>query len=174
MDASLRADNHRRLKDVESITSIGASTKRDDPTSIGKFGVGFKAVFAYTSTPEIHSGDFHFRIHDLVVPETKNIQKTNADARQTKFIFPFDHPTKKPAQAVAEIERALRALGDNTLLFLKYIRYIEYLLPDGSSGSLERIDRDNGHIEILSSHPGGKNTVSHWLRFEKNIEIIDE
>lgn len=176
-DAIMFEHNGERLfnlKDVESITSIGASTKRDDPTSIGKFGVGFKAVFAYTSTPEIHSGDFHFRIHDLVVPETKNIQKTNADARQTKFIFPFDHPTKKPAQAVAEIERALRALGDNTLLFLKYIRYIEYLLPDGSSGSLERIDRDNGHIEILSSHPGGKNTVSHWLRFEKNIEIIDE
>lgn len=176
-DAIMFEHNGERLfnlKDVESITSIGASTKRDDPTSIGKFGVGFKAVFAYTSTPEIHSGDFHFRIHDLVVPETKNIQKTNADARQTKFIFPFDHPTKKPAQAVAEVERALRALGDNTLLFLKYIRHIDYLLPDGSSGSLERIDHDNGHIEILSSHPGGESTVSHWLRFEKNIEIIDE
>ena len=33
-------------KNVESITSIGVSPKRDDPTSIGKFGVGFKAVFA--------------------------------------------------------------------------------------------------------------------------------
>lgn len=63
------------LKDVESITSIGASTKRDDPTSIGKFGVGFKAVFAYTSTPEIHSGDFHFRIQDLVVPVTNGVKK---------------------------------------------------------------------------------------------------
>ena len=46
------------LKDVESITSIGVSTKRNDPTNIGKFGVGFKAVFAYTNTPEIHSGEF--------------------------------------------------------------------------------------------------------------------
>ena len=43
------------IKDVESITSIGNSTKRDDPTSIGKFGVGFKAVFAYTNTPQVHS-----------------------------------------------------------------------------------------------------------------------
>ena len=32
------------LKDVESITSIGSSGKRDDITTIGKFGVGFKAV----------------------------------------------------------------------------------------------------------------------------------
>ena len=43
--------------DVDAITSIDISTKRDDPTSIGKFGVGFKAVFAYTNTPEIHSGN---------------------------------------------------------------------------------------------------------------------
>ena len=53
-------------KDVESITSIGASTKKDDVTAIGKFGVGFKAVFAYTQTPQIHSGKFHFKILDLV------------------------------------------------------------------------------------------------------------
>ena len=68
--------NGKRLfssKDVESITSIGNSTKRDDATSIGKFGVGFKAVFAYTNSPEIHSGEFHFRIRDLVVPETDNL-----------------------------------------------------------------------------------------------------
>ena len=43
------------ISDVESITNIGKTTKKDDPTSIGKFGVGFKAVFAYTSTPEIKS-----------------------------------------------------------------------------------------------------------------------
>ena len=59
--------------DVKSITSFGNSTKRDDPTSIGKFGVGFKAVFAYTDTPEIHSGDFHFRIYDFVVPEIEGV-----------------------------------------------------------------------------------------------------
>lgn len=47
------------IEDVEAITSIGFSTKRDDNTRIGKFGVGFKAVFAYTSTPTIESGDYH-------------------------------------------------------------------------------------------------------------------
>lgn len=33
------------LKDVESITSIGVSTKRDDSTSIGKFGVEGVRIF---------------------------------------------------------------------------------------------------------------------------------
>lgn len=162
------------LKDLESITSIGASTKRDDPTSIGKFGVGFKAVFAYTSTPEIHSGDFHFRIHDLVVPESNGVRQLDMNGQETRFIFPFDHPTKKAAQAAAEVERALRALGDNTLLFLKNIRTIEYLIPDCMPGSLERIEHADGHIEILARHPSGKETASHWLRFQKEVEVVDE
>jgi HSP90 family molecular chaperone len=34
-------------RDVEGITSIGEGTKRDDINKIGKFGVGFKAVFSY-------------------------------------------------------------------------------------------------------------------------------
>ena len=40
------------LNDITSITGLGISTKKDDSTSIGKFGVGFKAVFQYTSTPQ--------------------------------------------------------------------------------------------------------------------------
>ena len=162
------------LRDVESITSIGASTKRDDHTTIGKFGVGFKAVFAYTNTPEIHSGSFHFRIHDLVVPETDGVMKPVMDKQTTRFVFPFDHPTKYSTQSVEEIECGLRILNDNTLLFLNHIHTIEYLLPDGSLGSLNRVNHNNGHIEIRARHPGGQDTASHWLRFQKEIEVTDE
>lgn len=162
------------IKDVESITSIGNSTKRDDPTSIGKFGVGFKAVFAYSNTPEIHSGDFHFRIHDLVVPETNGVNNTNSVDRKTNFIFPFDNPKKPPDTAINEIETGLRNLGDNTLLFLSHIRKIEYRLPDGSTGSLQRIDHHGGRIEIHTKHPGGDETISHWLHFQKTIDVTDD
>ncbi len=161
-------------ENVKSITSFGNSTKRNDPTNIGKFGVGFKAVFAYTNTPEIHSGDFDFRIHDLVVPETDGVLHPKMGERETRFVFPFDNPEKPEKQAVAEVERGLRALGDNTLLFLSCIRKIEYLLPDGSLGSLERIDQSGGRIEIRASQPGNEETISHWLRFEKDVEVTDE
>lgn len=162
------------LKDVESITSIGTSTKRDDPTNIGKFGVGFKAVFAYTNTPQIHSGDFHFRIHDLVVPETDRVPRPKLGERETRFVFPFDNRKKPRKQAVEEIERGLRDLSDNTLLFLSHIRKIEYSLPDGSSGILERVEHDDGHIEIRTSQPGRRKHVSHWLHFQKEVKVKDE
>jgi hypothetical protein len=163
------------FKDVESITSIGNSTKRDDDeTSIGKFGVGFKAVFAYTNTPEIHSGEFHFRIRDLVVPDTDNLIGAISDTTNTRFIFPFDNPKKPQKTAVFEIQKGLISLGDNTPLFLNNIRKISYALPSGENGFIERLDRNNGHIEIKTKHPDQEESISHWLRFAKEIEIIDD
>ena len=161
------------LKDVESITSIGASTKRDDPTQIGKFGVGFKAVFAYTNTPEIHSGKYHFQIHDLVVPEGVESHPTD---RTTLFRFPFDNQKKPKKQAVKEVQQGLIGLGDNTLLFLRHIRKIEYQLPNGRLGSQECIsdEHDDAHLEIHASKPGDDETVSHWLRFQKDVEIKED
>jgi len=171
------AHNGKRLftfKDVESITSIGNSTKRDDATSIGKFGVGFKAVFAYTNTPEIHSGEFHFRIRDLVVPESEGLKQVQTDLGQTRFLFPFDNPKKPAATAMQEIAKGLRALGENTLLFLSHIRKIDYILPDGSTGSLERREYENRRIEIRASRPYSEAAVSHWLHFQKDVDVTDD
>lgn len=160
------------LRDVDSITSIGVSTKRDDPTSIGKFGVGFKAVFAYTSTPEIHSGDFHFRISDLVIPETRGIYKILSLGSRTRFTFPFNHPTKSAKKALAEIEAGLHALDDSTLLFLTSIQKIYiYSSYKDSYSSLERFEHDDEHVEIQAKHPSEANVVSHWLRFRKEVEV---
>jgi hypothetical protein len=46
-------------------------------------------------------------------------------------------------------------------------------LPDGSQGSLERIDHENGRIEIRAKHPHSEETVSHWLHFHKDVEVTD-
>src|SRR5687767_233648 len=46
--------------DVWAITNIGKGTKRDQEDKIGRFGVGFKAVFAYCDTPHIWSPTFSF------------------------------------------------------------------------------------------------------------------
>jgi hypothetical protein len=169
------------IKDVESITSIGVSTKRDDNTSIGKFGVGFKAVFAYTNAPEIHSGDFHFCINDLVVPELVKEQSAVGDAT-TRFIFPFNHANKTKTQAFEEIKEGLLALKPNTLLFLSNISKIEYLFADGSSsddsfGYLERKTKTDGSddeniVEILSQTPDkSEPTALYFLRYFKDATV---
>ncbi|WP_131802469.1 sacsin N-terminal ATP-binding-like domain-containing protein [Parafrankia soli] len=83
------------LQDIDSITGIGQSTKSDDATKIGKFGVGFKAVFAYTQTPVIYSGEHAFAIHDLFVPVSVKVGARDA---WTTFWFPFDRFDKPAAR----------------------------------------------------------------------------
>ena len=170
-------DGHRSftLKDVEDITRIGFSRKSDDHTSIGKFGVGFKAVFAYTMTPEVASGPFHFRIHDLVVPDTAGLTPLVLSEQETRFSFPFDNPRKPSKKAYQEIEKGLRDLDSSTLLFLSNIRRIEYRLPDSSLGFLERQEIDGNRIEIRVRHPGdSKSTSDFFLRFDKEVKVADE
>ncbi len=165
------------LKDVDAITSIGFSTKRDDHTSIGKFGIGFKAVFAYTATPEVESGEFHFRIRDMVVPDTEGLAPGGLGWGKTHFVFPFDNPKKPLEKARAEIEKNLRELNENTLLFLNNIRKIEYRLPDSTTGSLERKEgednRDRIEISVVRPENSIPNSI-HYLRFTKDVDVQDE
>lgn len=123
------------LEDIDSITNIGNSTKKDDPTSIGKFGVGFKAVYAYTNTPEIHSGKYNFKIIDMLIPEDANVEQTSVTG-ETEFIFPFDNPSKSPSVAVSEIESTLNALDETAILFLRYIKSIKFKLLNGFEGEI--------------------------------------
>ena len=163
--------------DVRAITSIGKPAQRDGPTRIGKFGIGFKAVYAYTCMPEIRSGPYDFRIVDMVVPETIEEEAApSIEYHRTRFFFPFDNPEKPPDNARSEIERGLRQLDDATLLFLKNIRKIEYQLPDSTTGSMERAQRcDNpNHISIVVAPSDPSPSPHDFLRFDKNVCVTDE
>lgn len=167
---------------VESITSIGDSTKVDEPTKIGKFGVGFKAVFAYTKSPEIHSGDYHFRINDLVVPERIPPRPAIRDGFTTTFLFPFNHESKSAQNATLEISGALRKLDDSALLFLGNIQEVSFVLVGGARGALRRSSpreapqtQSRGElIHVAVEAPGSEPRGSHWLRYTRSVEIDDD
>ena len=154
------------LEDVEGITSIGNGTKANDINKIGKFGVGFKAVFAYTTTPQIYSGQFAFEIDDLVVPNPIS-PMTNRD--DTLMIFPFNHHTKDKQKAYHEIKVGLEKLQDNTLLFLSNIRRIDFTI-DNIPYFIKR-DENKEKITIINSRRG---SMTHWLRFKKYLNESDK
>ena len=58
-------------KDVRGICGIDESTK--DLNSIGRFGIGFKSVYAFTDCPEIHSDTEHFAIDSYVWPKATSL-----------------------------------------------------------------------------------------------------
>lgn len=80
---------NNKLGDINAITAVAQSNKKDHST-IGKFGVGFKAVFQYTETPHIYDPNFQFKISKFIVPIKLDKDLTDRQKSETVFYFPFD------------------------------------------------------------------------------------
>ncbi len=158
------------LEDINAITSVGQSFKDSDDTTIGQFGIGFKAVFAYTDTPEILSGTYHFLIRDMILPVAMDSPAVPAK-HETKFIFPFNKGN--PENTVREIENGLCSLHGDSLLFLSSIQSISCSFAGGSM-LLERKDHADGITETTVRRTSGSASTSRWLRFVKKVEVEDE
>jgi len=160
------------VDDVKGVCGVGEGTKTSDLTQIGKFGIGFKSVYAYTSKPEIHSGDEHFYIEKFVRPYSS--YKIKIDSPWTTlFIFPFDKSDIQPERAYEEISKGLRNMSLQTLLFLNNIQTIEYCLPDQTSNAYSREEQLLKSCKriVLSA----QNTIDHecYLIFEKTLPVPD-
>ncbi|NLI08235.1 MAG: hypothetical protein GX457_14260 [Thermotogaceae bacterium] len=159
-------------KDVRGICGVGEGTKAEDLTQIGKFGIGFKSVYAYTTTPEIYSGNEHFRIENYVRPYGVQ-QRDIGDSWTTLFVFPFNKEEVEPATACREITTRLRKLNARTLLFLRKIKEIEYKLPDGMSGVYLRDETARGSAQEVTviGQNNGEDESESWLLFERPVDV---
>ena len=76
---------------------------------IGKFGVGFKAVYSYTTAPRVYSGPFRFEIQELFCPYPLYEEEPpfSIDPKRTYFTFPFPGEKKTPGACFVETEDGL-------------------------------------------------------------------
>lgn len=134
--------------------------KVEDYTKIGKFGIGFKSVYAFTKTPEIHSGDESFSIEYYVRPSA--VQKKMVSKEMTTlFVFPFNADATEPEKTFQKIEERLQGLGARTILFLRSIKEIRYEISNGGSKF------DTGHYLRESFGDSSDDTV-------RRVNIVGE
>lgn len=145
-------DSGGKIGDINAITSIGGSNKNDHST-IGKFGIGFKAVFQYTATPYIYDDNFHFRIEDLFVPVPLNNDHSDRKTGWTLFIFPFNHVEKTAEISYSEIKNKLFNL-DYPVLFLSHLQEVQWV--------------DKGITYIYK-----KTLLDNWLHKDIQIELLE-
>lgn len=112
------------LGHINSITAIGNSSKIDEQ-KIGKFGIGFKAVFAYSISPHIYDDNFNFKLENYIVPYEIEPLNGQRAAGETVFYFPFNHISKSPEDAFTEIEDKLDSLFQ-PILFLTNLQKITW------------------------------------------------
>ena len=126
-----------KLGHINAITSIGNSNKTE--AKIGKFGIGFKSVFQYTSGPVIYDPKFRFKIERFIVPESlpEGEDYPGRGPEETLFVFPFDDPKS----AYNDIADKLKSLSFPLLFLSEHeqniklkFRKIAFEIADENSG----------------------------------------
>lgn len=155
--------------DIRGITNIGASTKRDNYVQAGKFGIGFKSVYAFTETPLIYCDTVNFKIEKLLLP-TIIEPIVEREHGWTEFHFPFDSPKISAEEAKIKIKQGLLEIENTTLLFLNNIHTIVYVFENGDEHRVEKAVKDNMVIAVVRNQ-GVKRATSIWKRFSKKTEL---
>jgi hypothetical protein len=152
--------------DVRGVCGVGNSGKSADLTKIGKFGIGFKSVYAYTKTPRVHSSDEHFRIERYVRPFSAD--PPDEAVSGTLFVFPFDHDTLPATIAVQEIASALNEIESGTLLFLRNIERVRIGGVQIAGSVLDRAavrrSRSSRHVTLAKGRGRGDEEWFVWHR----------
>ena len=156
------------FKDIDGVTGIGISRKKDDLNSIGKFGVGFKSVFAVTKTPYIFSGDYAIKIEDFVVP---SMVTAHESVEGTLISLPFNHDVRLREEVFALVSRKLENIGLKTLLFLNNIEEIIWEAPVASGHYLKSLSQYNNannakKVTIISARD-----IEEYIVLERPIKI---
>jgi hypothetical protein len=153
--------------DVRGVCGIDESTK--DITSIGRFGIGFKSVYAFTNRPQIHSGDEAFAIESYVWPVALPPYRRHSD--QTVIVLPL---VESDTEAQAEIIEGLQNLGARTLLFLRSVKEISWTVQGGASGFYFRDDPtwhgpNIRELSLMGQQQGREEIEERWFVFSKEV-----
>lgn len=174
-------------EDVRNICSLGLSDK--DLTQIGTFGIGFKAVYNYTDSPEIYSGIERFLIRDLIKPEGIDVNEvtpsitTQIDKGRTVFQLPFKNSLRQ--EDIERLKRRLHDLDKRSLLFLRHLEVVHWRNTSdtlGGSYSCHRFPHDQiqnaSYVKLQTSVNGDDQLAETFLVFRKEVQppqyVIDE
>jgi len=153
--------------DVRAICGIALSTK--GLNAIGRFGIGFKSVYAFSDRPEIHSGAEDFAIESYVSPVTT--PPIERDADETVILLPLRDAADREI-----IVSALQRLGPSVLLSLREIEGIEWSVEGGPYGLYLRGRSDSDSKEegvrriiIIGEENGECETEQTWIIFSRPV-----
>lgn len=163
------------LGHINAITSYGNSTKTNTKASIGKFGIGFKAVFQYTQTPHIYDPKIQFKLERDIVPHRLDSDLDWRESSETVFFFPFDHKEKQRQESHDEILEKLKAL-EFPVLFLSNLESVSFE-AEGVTGKYNKeVTRKIEQEDITAQWitlvlvVNGEGTSQHLLMFTRNSE----
>jgi hypothetical protein len=109
--------------DIDAITGISniQNDKKKNLEKIGKFGIGFKSVYAVTESPRIQSGIYDFQIINFVLPDNFS---DNNHFTDTVISLNFEHKKRSNDEIFKLIELKFQTFEYYNLLFLSNLKSI--------------------------------------------------
>lgn len=109
--------------DIDAITGISnlQNDKKRNLEKIGKFGIGFKSVYAVTESPRIQSGIYDFQIINFVLPSNFS---DNNDFTDTTITLNIDQRKRSSSEIFELIENKFENFEHYNLLFLTNLKKI--------------------------------------------------
>lgn len=160
--------------DIASISDVFKSTKTGCVGLIGKKGIGFKSVYAFTDLPEVHSGRERFQIYRYIRLRPAPPQQLGAD--ETLFIFPLSGNDAAKKSASLQIRQGLERVSQHALLFLRHLSEIYWCDEDRAHGHYQHTSHDVGNAQRVqlcshfSSFPDERSQAQEWLIFHRPVK----
>ena len=176
----ITSETAKKVGDINSITGIGDSSKIDTQNKIGKFGVGFKAVFQYSEIPEIYDDTFKFKIEDYIVPTLLDHDYPGRKEGETLFVLRL----KNSEKSYSDISARLRNL-QSPILFLRSLQRVTWNICDSHSGTSQAEYSKKLNESFDYATKNGPVKVEHYrinehlqsndiFLFSQNVPITDE
>ncbi len=152
--------------DIRGVCGIGQGTKK--LTEIGRFGIGFKSVFAFTDRPEVHSGSDAFAIESFVWPVATD--PLGRKPEETVILIPLREGENS---SMTEIAEGLSRIGTMSLLFLRQIEEIHWAVDGIPVGSYlrEAVPEGSGvrRVTVVGKKSGEPEVDDEWLVFSRPV-----
>ena len=156
-------------EDVLGIIRYGPDSEDEREDRIGRFGIGFKSVYAYSETPRIYSDTVAFEIVDRIVPRqirSPSSSSARPSKHETLIELPFNGKLKPTGKVRDEIRQGLAEMSVMSVMNLQNIESIEWQTDHGGSGSIRRTELGNGVVQIRAIRPNGEEKRC-FLRFRE-------
>ena len=158
------------LKDVHALAAPWLTTKRDDASAVGRFGIGLMTLHTLAETLEVHSGDYHVRFGDptLKTIDVPNLPHGFADDHKTVLRVPVSRDSLDPTALAGWASN----WEDSGLLFLRHVSEVKFSAA-GVSRTLRLKWEDRGeslwaaeHGEVtvqrrVATAPDGRSWIVH-------------
>ena len=166
-----------RLHHILGFATPWLSTKGNDATTIGRFGIGLMTLRALSATMEVHCPPYHVQFGEPTISPVgrPDLPTGFQETGWTTLRIPLEDGYLNPEDLVEWLER----WDDSALLFLRHVSRVILLDPGGETvreltlgrgGDKEVVINSSSSIRTVSRHSAVARDGRSWVVYSANVQ----